>query len=67
MRAAADLDTKMKAYRTDNPKAKAMEAAEKAMGADPPSVGFGRSRLRFCPGRTGEAGSTGQTIAAVTG
>ncbi|WP_029002447.1 hypothetical protein [Azorhizobium doebereinerae] len=29
---AADMDTKMKAYCTANPKAKAMEAAEKAMG-----------------------------------
>lgn len=29
---AADLDTKTKAYCTANPKAKAMEAAEKAMG-----------------------------------
>ncbi|GGF59449.1 hypothetical protein GCM10007301_19010 [Azorhizobium oxalatiphilum] len=28
---AADMDTKMKAYCTANPKAKAMEAAEKAM------------------------------------
>jgi len=29
---AADMDTKMKAYCVANPKAKAMEAAEKAMG-----------------------------------
>lgn len=29
---AAEMDSKMKAYCTANPKAKAMEAAEKAMG-----------------------------------
>ena len=29
---AADMEAKMKAYCTANPKAKAMEAAEKAMG-----------------------------------
>ncbi|BAF88193.1 unknown protein [Azorhizobium caulinodans ORS 571] len=32
VRAAADLGTKMKAYCAANPKANAMEAAEKAMG-----------------------------------